>query len=367
MKEKQKILLLGKLPPPYMGPAIATKILLDSGLKEYFTLLHLDTRTYDSLNELGKWKWKKLFRNFSLYRKFLKICRREQPGLVLVPISQATPGFLKDSVFILLGILRGRKVLLQLRGSDFENWILKSSALTRWYVKYVLKKAKGIIVLGETLRKLFQDYFMPDQIFVVPNGADLPLSFRVKDHAPIKILYLGNLQESKGIEDVLEAIALLQDRSLPAFGLDVVGTWRSESMRIRCEKKTAGGNLPVTVHPAAGGEVKFAYYRDADIFVFTPRAPEGHPWVMVESMAAGLPVISTDQGAIAECIIDGRNGYIVPSHSPRDIADRLHKLIADPALREKMGRESRKLYEEKFTEQQMVNRMKHAFDSVLAC
>ncbi|MBK7712563.1 MAG: glycosyltransferase family 4 protein [Bacteroidales bacterium] len=57
------------------------------------------------------------------------------------------------------------------------------------------------------------------------------------------------------------------------------------------------------VHPGSNDD-KIELLTEADIFTFTPGIPEGHPWVIVESMAAGLPIISTDQGAITESVID---------------------------------------------------------------
>jgi hypothetical protein len=55
MDQRPKILILGKLPPPYMGPAVATWILLNSSLKDHFEVLHLDTRINSSLETMGKW------------------------------------------------------------------------------------------------------------------------------------------------------------------------------------------------------------------------------------------------------------------------------------------------------------------------
>jgi glycosyltransferase involved in cell wall biosynthesis len=93
--------------------------------------------------------------------------------------------------------------------------------------------------------------------------------------------------------------------------------------------------------------------------------PEGHPWVLVEAMAAGLPIISTDQGAITESVIDGVNGFIVDSNNPLQIAEKLEYLMDHPEIREKMGKESRRLYEENFTEEKMIEKLKDVFNTVL--
>ncbi len=364
--KKKRILILGKLPPPYMGPAIATKIILESSLSNYFELLHLNTKANESLNTMGKWSVMKVFRNMALYFRMLGILLFKRPALVLIPISQSTTGYVKDFIFIILARLTGRKVLLHLRGSNFRNW---TNSLPSWFRSLVhgsLRMCQGIIVLGHNLKPLFSGIFDEKRIFVVPNGGNYDLDYSVKSNQPLRVLYLGNLQSSKGIEDVIHAASLLAaDKSL-SFHLDVVGAWRSEVTKEVCMKLVRTNNLPVSFHPPAAGGNKLKFLSEADIFLFTPREPEGHPWVIVEALAAGLPVVSTDKGAIIESVRHGLNGFIVNAKDPEDIAGRLTELLRDKTLREKMGRESRNLYEQNFTEEKMVERLTKTFNTVLS-
>ena len=92
---------------------------------------------------------------------------------------------------------------------------------------------------------------------------------------------------------------------------------------------------------------------------------EGHPWVIVEAMASGLPIITTDQGCIKESVIDGENGYIVPKRKVEVLAERTIHLIKNPELREKMGSRSRELYEANFTKEHFVQRMMDAINLAL--
>lgn len=363
---KPTVLILGKLPPPYMGPAIATSIILNSSLKDRFRLLHLDTKANESLQTLGKWSLGKLLRNLGIYFRMFRILITRRPSLVLIPISQTTTGYLKDVIFIVLAKITFRKVIVQLRGSDFQNWLQKSSPLTRWFVRFTLGRTQGVIVLGNKLKSLFQSIFPEEKIFVVPNGGNYPLKYAEKNNEKVRVLYLANLQASKGIEDVLQAIALLPVAIKEQIQVDVVGNWRKEETRKNCISIVTEEKLPVTFYPPDAGQFKFDMLSGSDIFVFTPRAPEGHPWVIVEAMAAGLPIISTDQGAIVESVLDGQNGYIVERQNPAAIALRLEKLIKDRSLREQMSRQSRKLYEEKFTEEAMVNNLTKTFHAVMA-
>jgi len=82
-------------------------------------------------------------------------------------------------------------------------------------------------------------------------------------------------------------------------------------------------------------------------------------------MAAGLPIISTDRGAIVESVRDEENGFIVKAGSPSDIAAKLELLLSDELLRERMGASGRKKYEENFTEEKMVQNLSLAFESAI--
>jgi glycosyltransferase involved in cell wall biosynthesis len=359
------ILILGKLPPPYMGPSVATEILLNSSLRNHFRLLHVDTKAYRSLNELGKWSIRKVFKNISIYFQLLFTCLLKRPSLVLIPISQATVGFLKDSVFILISRITFRKIVLQLRGSDFKRWYDSRNNLLKIYIRFVLKRTDGVIVLGHNLRYIFRDFFSDDKIFVSPNGGNYQIRKTSHDPGILKILYLANLNETKGIEDVLQAIRLLQEKGTKGFNLDVAGSWRSELFRKHCLELVDKYALPVSFYPPASGNEKLKLLGEADVFVFTPREPEGHPWVIVEAMAAGLPVIATDQGAIVESVIHRENGFIVPVNSPSSIASGLEDLLNHGELRKKMSESSLRFYNEKFTEEKMVARLEHAFNSII--
>lgn len=365
MTKKPKVVLLGKLPPPYMGPSLATQIILNSSLKESIELIHVDTKAYDSLSELGKFSVKKTIRNISIYLRLLKKCTLNRPQLVLVPISQTTSGFIKDSIFILIAKLCFIKVLLQLRGSDFKRWYDGAPLPVRWYVRFIMSLCEGIIVLGNSLVYLFKDFFTENNIYVSPNGANYEIPKQRKRSNEVKILYLANLQASKGIEDLLEAVKKLKERGITNFYLDVVGGWRTEITKNDCTQFVESNQLPVTFYPPSAGADKFRHLGEADIFVFTPRAPEGHPWVLVESMCAGLPIIGTDRGAMAESIMDNKNGFIVGIQSPNEIADKLQLLIKDEELRLSMGKESRQLYLTNFTEEKMVERLKNIFLTVI--
>lgn len=361
---KRKILLLGKLPPPYMGPAIATGIILNSDLKNRFDLLFLNTKANDSISTLGKWSLGKIFKNLSLYFEMRRLIIKDKPDLVLVPISQTTSGFVKDSFYILLARWYGIKIVIQLRGSNFKAWLAGSSTLTGKYVKFILKRASGVIVLGDKLKYLFADYFPDERIFVVPNGGDYVIPERRRNSDEIRIIYLSNLLSSKGIEDVFRAIEILW-RTNKNFSVDLIGEWLHAETRSFCTTLMIQHGLPIRIHSSSASHQKLGFLADADIFIFPPRDPEGHPWSVIEAMAAGLPIISTDKGAITESVIDGKNGYIVEPGNPEAIAQKVLLLMNNNELRKKMGNDSRNLYLQNFTETRMVENFTNVFNRII--
>jgi glycosyltransferase involved in cell wall biosynthesis len=223
-----------------------------------------------------------------------------------------------------------------------------------------------MVVLGARLKYLFRKYYKDDQLFVVPNGANYRMPSLVKHVSSSRILYLSNIAYSKGIEDVLIALELLETQVGSLFHLDVVGDWRDDFTREKITSFLAEKHLPLTFHGPVTESKRFEFYARADLFVFPPREPEGHPWVIIEAMAAGLPIITTDQGAITESVREGVNGFIVEPGNPYQIAEKIKFLIENPAVKQKMGQESRRLYLENFTEEKMVERLSAAFRAVLA-
>lgn len=396
-KKKSKILILGKTPPPYMGPAIATQIILNSALKNHFRLIHVETRLNNDLTNIGNFSAVKIF---YLLRQYISFTWKQflyKPRLVLVPISQSYSGFRKDAVFIRIAHLFNKKVILHLRGSNFLNMYHSLSEERQKKIRKKFCRAEGVIVLGEKLRYIFQPFFPREKIFVVPNGANYTFNSSIQSpsnqpqnsNSTLTLIYLGNLQPSKGILDVIEAY--IQLNSSINTQLNIVGKWRDHQTKETVFKLLKNNNFQpssavasakldlspssfelqasnsklISFHSVLSGQEKINFLTSCDIMIFPPREPEGHPWVIIEAMAAGLPIISTDQGAITESVIDGVNGYIVEKQNPKAIAEKIKFLIENPEIRFQMGNESRKLYEKKFTEEKMVEKLEEVFNSII--
>lgn len=368
---KPKILILGSLPPPYIGPNFATKLILNSTLQQSFNLIHLDTSDHRDLKTLGVIDLKNIYLTIKHYGLLLFMILKKNPDMIYIPISQTTIGYLRDAVFILISKLFRKKVICHLRGGNFKNWLKSTIYPMQWFVHSIHSFVDGQIVLGENLKHLFFGLVPDEKIFVVPNGRNFNYDYKelnkYQNSKDTRILFLANLIETKGYKDLLFSVRNVVE-SYKNIIFTFAGTWLLDEDKRKCQQYITKENIEEYVNfvGIVNGENKWVLLHESDIFVFpTYYPPEGHPWVIVEAMAAGLPIISTDQGAITESVIDGANGFIVEKQKPQQIAEKIKLLIENPKLRIKMGKESRRLYEENFTEEKMVMKITDCFNKVL--
>ena len=369
-KNKKTIIVMAPTPPPYMGPSIATQIILNSRFVDEFNVIHIDTADRRPLCNLGKLDVTNIVLALKHYCVLLHKLLFNKADLVYIPISQTAIGFLRDVPFIVFSKLFKKKVILHLRGGYFGEFYNSSGRIMNCIIRKTLARIDRMIILGNCLKVLFDGLIPEEKLSVVPNGLDLfveatRVSKPVSDR--ITVLFLSNLVNDKGFKDVLWSIPDVMHRNMDVRYV-FAGEWMNDKDKIECERFIEEKKLGERIEFAGVvvGERKKELLRDADIFIFPTNYPkEGHPWVIVEAMAAKLPIITTDQGCIKESVIDGENGYIVPKKKVKVLAERTIHLIKNQELREKMGLRSRELYEANFTKEHFVQRMMDAIDLTL--
>jgi glycosyltransferase involved in cell wall biosynthesis len=106
-------------------------------------------------------------------------------------------------------------------------------------------------------------------------------------------------------------------------------------------------------------------YAALDVYMVSSIS-EALPTVATEAMSAGTPVVAANVGGVAETVVDGRTGYIVPPRDPEALADRALKLLGDPELRARMGAAGREWVIDRFSVQRSVDVHQAAFEAALA-
>jgi glycosyltransferase involved in cell wall biosynthesis len=167
----------------------------------------------------------------------------------------------------------------------------------------------------------------PSAISTVPYGLERNFFEEKSKPQQGRVLYVGNVGYLKGVHYLAEAARLLSHRGFRGE-VRVVGSY---DRRLIGKSEFAG---PTYAGAMARDEVKKEFLT-ADVFVF-PTLSDGFGIVLLEAMAAGLPVIST--GNCGAVVRNGENGFVVSTRNGREIADRIEQITADRNLRERLSR-----------------------------
>lgn len=362
--KKLKILIIGSLPPPFIGPYIATKSLIESRIiREKLEASFLDISDVRNLQNIGKFDLWNVYLAFVHITRFLFLIISRKPNVVYFNISQGIWGYLRDLGFLIPSILLKKRVVLHLRGSEFREFYSGMPPILKWITRALLARVARIIVLARNLRSIFDGLVEPYRIEVIPNGIDYsqfnlyPNVHSTPRNGRLKILFLSSLRKRKGIFEFLQSIPyVLQKHSEACF--TVAGEWRDDTEKLKATSFISEKHLDEYVDFVGqiSGAEKVTLYLAHSIFVFPPIEPEGLPWVVLEAMSAALPVISTDQGAISEVVEDGKTGFIVEP-KPEIIAEKICYLIENPAIAKRMGYNGRKRVEDKYSEKKYHERL----------
>ncbi len=238
--------------------------------------------------------------------------------------------------------------LISLRGSDvpgYNNTLKLEYFLLSRLFKSIWSNAGGIIANSKGLAELASKFTPEIGIKVIPNGV-FTENFAAKNiyKAPnraIKLLTVGRLVKRKRIDIAIKAVKLLSDAGVN-IGLNIAGGGVMEgSLKALAEK--IGVSDKVRFLGIVPRYEIASIYACADIFVMCSEH-EGMSNAVLEAMASGLPIISSDCEGISE-LIEG-NGIVLNQTDETTIAQSIEKLNSDPQLREKMGIISRQRAEQ---------------------
>jgi glycosyltransferase involved in cell wall biosynthesis len=148
-----------------------------------------------------------------------------------------------------------------------------------------------------------------------------------------RLLFVGNLEERKGVDVLLRAVTRICD-----FSLDIVGDYKDGNYvrRLRAFVRENGLTGKVSFHGRIDTRLMPSFYRNANIFVF-PSRHEGYGMVLVEAMCFGLPIVATSIPTTLEIVRHGVNGYVCPLDDEVCIAKSINRLLNDSGLQRRMS------------------------------
>ena len=223
---------------------------------------------------------------------------------------------------VLIAKLLGKPVVMNYRSGEAPDH-LRRSAVARRILRWVERNA----VPSRFLQDVFSGFGIPSE--VIPNIVDVDL-FRFRTRAPLRphLLSTRNFEPLYNVPCTLRAFRIVQER-YPEATLTLVGAG-SEDARIR-ELARELGLENVRFAGRVAPEDIWRYYADADIYLQTPDI-DNMPSSVLEAFASGCAVVSTNAGGVPAILTDDRHGLLVECGEHEAAAERVLRLLADPAL-----------------------------------
>lgn len=360
MINKPKILFILHMPPPVHGAAMVGKYIHDSELiNSKFECRYINLTMAGSLEDVGQISFYKVKLLAALLQKVRKEVKSFMPDLVYVTPNAKGGAFFKEFVIVQILKAMGCKV-----AAHYHNKGVRTKQ-GQWPYNQFYKcffRDLNVILLGRSLYQDVEKYVELENVWICPNGIPERRceeeGFRC-DNSVLRLLFLSNLIESKGIIVLLDALKILKEREC-SFVCDFVGGETAEIDAKRFEEEVRKRSLTgVAIYQGKKyGEEKYKALKRADILVFpTYYDNECFPLVLLEAMSQKLPCVTTCEGAIGNIIEDGVNGLIAKRKDPQSLADKIELLLKDSALRKKMGQAGYEKYMKEFTLEVFERRM----------
>lgn len=286
----------------------------------------------------------------------------EQHGLDLLHVHYAIP---HATAAMLAKMLTGVPYVVTLHGSDVT--ILGGDPSYLPVNTFSIERADALTAVSRYLAdEAHERLGIVQGISVIPNFVDPevfspapPEAARDRGNRQIVVAHVSNFRPVKRVPDLVEAMGIVVREAADAK-LILVGDGPERGRVERLiEKLGLQRNVLLT-----------GYRRDvpgllrcSDALVLCSEI-ESAPLTLLEGMSSGLPVVAAEVGGIPEIVSDGRNGFLVPPRSPREIAERILKLNADPELRARMGTAARKTVLDKFTAARVVPQYEETYRRV---
>ncbi|MFQ5795733.1 MAG: glycosyltransferase [Candidatus Bipolaricaulia bacterium] len=295
--------------------------------------------------------------------RLLRLIRTHRYHIVHTHLPRA------DLYGILAARLTGVPAILSSKHNVY--WALRRNpyrSIHRWISSFC---DRIIVISGYVGAFMAEIGLDPERITTVRYGLDPSPYARLNDRAPIRKEFgiepetslvgtIARLTEQKGLLHLIRAFANVLKQA-PASWLLIVGRGELET-----EMKRLTRELEIEEH------VIFAGFRtdipailaEFDLFVL-PSLWEGFGLVLLEAMAANLPIVATAVTAIPEVVTDGETGILVPPGDVPALSDAMLKLIQDRDLARAMGRAGRRRLEDRFSVTTMVDRIERIYQRSL--
>lgn len=342
------IVMLGTALDTKGGVSSVINVYRQYGLFERWPIIYLPTHCEGSAIRKMACVARSLF-------KYLWLLLRGRVAIVHVHTSSRM-SFWRKSLFILIAYACRKAVIFHLHGGNFDAFYASLGKMRQWLVRFVLNHACRIIVLSSQWKAWIRGVSANRHVMCIHNPVAVPENANRLEHRS-RLLFLGRMNQGKGIYDLLEALGGLAS-ARPALRLTCAGD--GEAVKVAARALDLGIHERVDILGWVGADTRDRLIASSTILVL-PSYFEGMPMSVLEAMAAGTPVITTPVGGIPDVIEDGVDGYMVPAGDKVALGRVLARLLADPVLQKQIGTAARNKIRERFSADVIVPQLEKLY------
>jgi glycosyltransferase involved in cell wall biosynthesis len=334
-----KILLIAPFPPPVTGHSLAAQTLREEIERKHEVAtvdLSKDGFTH-GVNSIGRVR--------QIGRVLRDVRRRQnEADVIYLTIAESVAGNLKDVCIYSICFRRLSRVVVHLHGGSLKKLLFDRHPWLQRINAFFLRRVGAVVILGESHREIFAGVVSPDRIRIVANSvpaSDLQteegIQSKFAESGPLRFLFLGNLIEGKGHNDLLDAFAGLSEPIRNNVQLDFAGAFETDSDRRQFLTRLQ--DIPnVRYHGVVQGSEKKALLSTAHVLCLPTTLFEGQPLSILEAYASGCAVLTTNIGGIPDIFAHGRNGWWIEQSSPSSIRAALEMAVRHRAELSTMAR-----------------------------
>lgn len=367
--KKKKVLFMLHIPPPVHGSSVVGLAVKNSKIiNDEFDGYYLNLLASKDVSQTGKISFAKIYGFFISWVKMMQILIFDRPQICYLAMTATGAAFFRDVLFVFWIKLFGLKRVYHLHNKGIIN--KKNILFYKICYKFIFKDSK-VILLSEALYSDVAEFVDRKDVYICANGVPDPTQGRVftrtekTESEPVKLLYLSNLIETKGVNILIEACSLLQNKDLNFECSFIGGEGDINALEFNRKVSELGLANKIKYLGKKYGTEKETAFNAADIFAFPTYYPnECFPLVLLEAMSFSLPVISTFEGGISDIVDDGVTGMLVQQKDVSALANKLEKLISNTTLCLDLGKAGRLKFESEFTMDVFENRLLNILKSV---
>jgi len=254
-----------------------------------------------------------------------------------------------------------------IKDSYLYSAIKLSSSLLHDYLK-IYKKVDHFITTNNFAKEQFVKFgFEDNKITTIHTFAnEVSPIVKSKTNFPLKLIYMGNIDDSKGIYDLLESVKILSSEfNAETVLFDVYGGLRDyELKKVNDFIKTNKLQSLITIHGKIKSEFVSKIYKEADITLIPARWVENLPNVLVESLSYGTPVVVPRFGSFKSCL-DESVAYFFEEHNLNSLVSTLKYVINNPNTINEKSKKTYNYVDKNFNKKNHINELIQIFNNHL--